>query len=152
MRRLPPVATLLAVLTLAACGGGGDDRLSAGEYRTQARGICQDADRATEAVDEPTRATSDAIVDYFQRLLKANEDSTRRFESLKPPESLADPHADALAANRNGVREVRRVIRELERGGDPRAVLTEAQGRLQRLSRDAADAAKRLGVPECAEQ
>jgi regulator of protease activity HflC (stomatin/prohibitin superfamily) len=103
-------------------------------------------------VREPTRATADAIVDYFERLLKANEDSTERFNGLEPPESLEDAHADALKANRDGVREVRRVIAELKDDGDPRQVLTSAQERLQRLSADAANAAQRLGVPECADQ
>ena len=150
MRSTTLLLALLGCLVLVACGG--DDTLSTGEYRTQARQICRDADRATEAVEEPTRATSPAIVDYFQRLLRANERSTRRFEALKPPEDLSDAHADALQANRAGVAEVRRVIRELEGGGDPRKVLTEAQSRLQGLSRDAANAARRLGVPECADE
>lgn len=145
------VALLASLVVVAGCGGG-EERLTADEYRSQARQVCQDADRATEAVEEPTRATSKAIVDYFKRLLRANERSTRRFESLKPPKELSDAHQDALKANRDGVAEVRRVIRELEGGGDPRKVLTAAQGRLERLSRSAADAATRLGVPECADE
>jgi hypothetical protein len=147
-----PAAVLLALLLLALGACGGDDGLSATEYRSQARKICRDADRATEAVEEPTRATSQAIVDYFERLLRANERSTKRFEALDPPEELQDAHNDALRANRDGVREVRRVISELEEGGEPREVLTGAQTRLERLSRDAADAARRLGVPECADE
>lgn len=150
MRRLTTLLALLGSLALVACGG--EDRLSTEEYRTQAKQICQDADRATAAVREPTRATADAIVDYFERLLRANERSTERFNGLEPPESLQDAHDDALKANRDGVAEVRRVIRELQDGGDPRRVLTAAQSRLQRLSAQAADAAGRLGVPECADQ
>jgi hypothetical protein len=149
-RRLAVLLALTVLLTLGACGG--DDGLSANEYRSQARQICRDADRATEAVEEPTRATSQAIVDYFKRLLRANERSTKRFESLDPPDELQKAHDDALRANRDGVREVRRVISELEEGGEPRKVLTGAQTRLEGLSRDAADAAKRLGVPECADE
>jgi regulator of protease activity HflC (stomatin/prohibitin superfamily) len=149
-RRLAVLLALTVLLTLGACGG--DDGLSANEYRSQARQICRDADRATEAVEEPTRATSQAIVDYFKRLLQANERSTKRFESLDPPDELQKAHDDALRANRDGVREVRRVISELEEGGEPRKVLTGAQTRLEGLSRDAADAAKRLGVPECADE
>jgi hypothetical protein len=148
MRRLLPLA-LLAALALGACGG--DDRLSTDEYRAEARQICQDADRATEAVEEPTRATPEAIVTYFERLLSANERSTERFQELEPPEELQEAHDEALRTNREGVQEVRRVIRELQGGGDPRQVLTRAQGRLQELSTAAAGAAERLGVPECAD-
>jgi hypothetical protein len=150
IRRTSTLLALLGSLALVACGG--EDRLSTSEYRSEAKKICQDADRATAAVKEPTRATADAIVDYFERLLKANEESTNRFTSLEPPEDLEAAHDDALKANRDGVREVRRVIGELRGGGDPREVLTGAQSRLQRLSADAANAAQRLGVPECADQ
>src|SRR5687768_193851 len=96
IRRTTTLLALLGSLALAACGG--DDSLSATEYRAEAKKICQDADRATAAVKEPTRATADAIVDYFERLLKANEESTERFNGLEPPESLEDAHADALKA------------------------------------------------------
>ncbi len=149
--RLPTVLTCLAAtLVLAACGG--DDGLSTSEYREQAAAVCRDADRATESVQEPTRSTSAAIVDYFKRLLAANERTTERFEALDPPEDLQSAHDAALKANEDGAAEVRRVIKELEGGGDPREVLTQAQTRLQALSRQAGDAARRLGVPECADE
>jgi hypothetical protein len=150
MRRLLTLSCVLAATVLAACGG--DDRLSAPEYRAQAKTICTDADKATEAIKQPTRATSDAIADYFRRLLAANDRTTKRFEGLEPPEDLEKAHKDALKANADGVGEVRRVIRELDDGGDPRAVLTEAQSRLEALSRRSGDAAKRLKVPECADR
>ena len=125
--------------------------MSTSEYRAEAKKICTEADQATENVQEPTRATSDAISDYFQRLLEANDKTTKRFKALEPPEDLKKAHDDALAANEDGVKEVRRVIDELEKGGDPREVLTSAQSRLQSLSQRSGDAAKRLGVPECAD-
>jgi hypothetical protein len=149
MRALLTSLALAALLGLAACG---DDGLSTSEYRAQAKKICTDADKATAGVKEPTRATSEAISDYFKRLLAANDKTTQRFEKLQPPEDLQKAHQDALAANEAGVKEVRRVIDELQGGGDPRQVLTGAQTRLQDLSRRSGDAAKRLGVSECADQ
>ena len=149
MRRLPTSLALALVTALVACGG--DDRMSASEYRSEAKTICTEADRATEAVQEPSSASADAISQYFERLLEANDRTTQRFKALEPPEDLQQAHDDALKANEDGVREVRRVIDELEGGGDPRQVLTQAQGRLQDLSRRSGDAAKRLGVPECAD-
>jgi hypothetical protein len=154
MRRLPTVLSLCLCLALpaalAACGG--DDGMSTAEYRAEAKTICTEADQATAKVKEPTRATSAAISDYFQRLLEANGRTTKRFEALDPPADLQKAHDDALAANEAGAKEVQRVIDELEGGGDPRKVLTDAQTRLQDLSRRSGDAAKRLGVPECADQ
>lgn len=145
MRR-PLVIVVAAALTLAACGGSA---LSTGEYRRQARAICTDADRASEKVTAPTRATNAAIADYFKRILAVNDRTTRRFEELEPPEDLQDAHEDALAANRAGVDEVRKLVAELEEGGDATAVLQDAPQRLEGLVRRSREAARRLGVPEC---
>jgi hypothetical protein len=143
---------LLPLLALAAAAGCGEDRMSTAEYRAEAKTICTEADQATNRVEEPTRATSEAISEYFRRLLEANDATTKRFEALEPPEDLEKAHEDVLAANAEGVREVRRVIDELDDGGDPRQVLTGAQDRLQELSRKSGEAARRLGVPECADE
>ena len=147
MRRLLLVFVTLAAL-LAGCGGG-NDQLSASDYRAEAKKICTDADRETKAVKEPTRATNAAIVDYFRQLLKANEHATQRFEKLDPPDELQKAHDDTLAANKEGAQEVEKVISDLEKGGDARTVLQGAQSRLQALGKRADDAAKRLGVSEC---
>jgi hypothetical protein len=146
MRRVVPV--LLGTLALAACGG--DDRLSTDDYRAQARRICVEAKRTSAAIKQPTRATPAAIEDYFRRVLAANEGATRRFEDLQPPEGLQRAHDDTLKANGAGEAEVRRVVKELQGGGEPRTVLTRAQSRLQRIDRQTGAAAQRLGVPECA--
>ena len=138
-------------LAVAACGGSEDEGLTTDEYRQQARTICAEAARATSQIEQPTRATSAAIVDYLNRLLRTNERTTERFAGLEPPEELERAHADALRANRDGVAEVRRVIRELDGGGDAREVLASAQTRLTDLSERSSDAARRLGVPECAD-
>lgn len=143
MRR--PLLVLLALL--AGCGGG---QLSAAEYRAQARKICTDTAKATKAVEQPTRSTTAAIVDYFQRLLDTNERSADRLAALDPPDELQRAHDDALAASRRGADEVRRLIGELKGGKDPRQVLTAAQPKLRALGQEAGAAAKRLGVPECA--
>jgi hypothetical protein len=147
MRRPFAVAITLAAL-LAGCGGG-DDQLSASEYRAEAKRICTDADKETKAVQQPTRATNAAIADYFRKLSKANERATQRFEELDPPDELEKAHDDALAANKAGTEEVQKLISDLEDGGDARTVLQGAQSRLKELGKRADEAAKRLGVPEC---
>ena len=141
-----------AALALGACGGG--DELSVEEYRTEARGICTEADRATERLEEeqPTRATPKAIATYFRRLLAPNERATERFSELEPPEELRSAHEDALRANRRGQEEARRLVTRLDRGEDPRQVLAGAQDRIRTLTREANAAAARLGVPECGDR
>ena len=97
MRRLLPLAAVVA-LTLAACG---DDGMSASEYRSAAKKVCVDAEKATDAVEQPTRSTPEAIVDYLERLLQANEkvlqSSTSRLRDLG--------NRSNAAAERLGVRE-----------------------------------------------
>ncbi len=78
-------------------------------------------------------------------------DTDRASYVLRPADTLTDAMR-ALSANREGVEEVLRLVNELERGGDARALLQGAQGRLSELSRRSGDAARALGVPECARQ
>lgn len=148
MKRL--LLALAVSCSLAACGG--EDRLSTEDYRSKARSICQEADRATKAVEQPQRTTNDAIANYFERLMTVNRKTTDEFAGLEPPEDLEKQHEAALDANRAGVDEVQKLVDELKRGGDARALLQSAQGRLEQLSDRSARAARALGVPECARQ
>ena len=147
MRTRGLLASLAAVAVLAGCGG--DDRLSEDEYRERAAQVCREGERESDAVEEPTRATNAAIVDYFERLLAANEASTDRFKELEPPEDLQDAHDAAVKANEDGAVAVREIIADLEDGGDARQILSAAQGRLQDLRARAVEAAQDLGVPAC---
>jgi hypothetical protein len=65
---------------------------------------------------------------------------------------LRAAHAAALEANAGAVREVRRLIAQLEQGVDPRRALAAARPRLERLSARADAAARRLGVAACADR
>lgn len=151
MRALITALTALAVAgTLAACGG--DDRLSAEEYRAEAVKICQQADRATEAVEQPTKATPKAISAYFRTLLAPNEKATRQFGELSPPEDLQEAHDEVLAVNREGAKVVRGVIAKVDGGEDPATVLQAATSELEALNARARKAAGELGVPACADE
>ena len=138
---------LLALAALAGCGG--DDQLSTEDYRGELRELCEDANRRTNEVTEPTRPTREAIADYLTRLRDINAETIQRVEDLAPPDELQDAHDRALAANREGREKVDAVIGELEDGGDPTQVLTEARQDLEESSRAAQAAARELGVPEC---
>jgi hypothetical protein len=151
-RRVLPIVVLVALAGAALWFFAlRDTGLSVAEYRAQAKTICAEGDRATADIGLPQRATPDALVDYFERVLAANDRSTRRFRALDPPEELRDAHSDALRVNDEVASEVRRVVRELEADADLQTVFTEAQGRLRELARESGDAAGRLGVAECAD-
>ena len=146
MRRA--ILTLTLALGITACGG--EDRMSKEDYQAELRKICTESERKTDDVAEPTRATPEAIADYLQRLRDINADAIKKFEGLEPPEDLQGPHDRALTANREGREKVDAVIEELQGGGDPTQVLTEARRELEESSRSAKDAAQDLGVRECA--
>lgn len=145
MRRV--ILTLTLVLSFAACGG--DDGLSKEDYQAELRKICDESERKTNAVEEPTRATPEAIADYLQRLRDVNAETIEKVEELEPPEELKDAHDRALEANRDGREKVDNVISELEGGGDPTQVLTDARKELEASSQAAKKAGEDLGVPEC---
>ena len=145
MRR--PLVTLALATLLAGCGG--DDKLSTEDYRAELRKICSASDRQTNEVQEPTRATPEAIADYLTRLRDINAKTIKDVEALDPPDELQAAHDRALKANREGRAKVDAVIEELEGGGDPTQVLTEARKELEASSRAAKQAARDVGVPEC---
>jgi hypothetical protein len=142
---------LLLTLTLAAAlvGCGGDDKLSAGDYRAELKKICEETERKSNAVRQPTRATPEAIVDYLERLRDVNAESIEEVSDLEPPDELKDAHDRALAANREGREKVDEVIDDLEGGGDPTEVLSKARKGLEESSEAAQKAGRDLGVPEC---
>lgn len=151
MRALTPaLIALAAAATLAACGG--DDRLSADDYRAEAKTICEQADTATKAITTPTKPTAEAISTYFRDLLKPNEQATSRFAELEPPEELEAAHDEILQVNRAGAKVVRDVIRDVDAGKDPVTVLQSATTELRTLNSRAAAAAGKLGVPACADE
>jgi hypothetical protein len=140
---------LVLVLTLGIVACGGDDRLSTEDYRAELREICEEADRRTADVREPTRATSAAIADYLRRLRDVNANTIENVQDLEPPEDLQDAHDRALEANREGREKVDQVIEDLEDGGDPAEILAGAREDLEDASRRADDAARAVGVQEC---
>lgn len=147
MRRITLTLTLALVFT--ACGG--EDRMSKEDYQAELRKICAESERRTNGVAEPTRATPEAIADYLQRLRDVNAQTIEQVEELEPPEDLQDAHDRALDANKEGREKVDDVIGELEGGGDPTQVLTDARKELEESSEKAKKAGEELGVPECAD-
>jgi hypothetical protein len=145
MRRL----LLTLALTAGLVGCGGDDALSTDEYRSELRKICQESNKKTEGVSEPTRATPEAIADYLSRLRDINADTIEQVSDLKPPEELKEAHDRALRVNREGREQIQAVIDKLEDGGDPTQVLSESRDELEKAGKATTQAARDVGVPEC---
>jgi hypothetical protein len=142
-----------ALLTLALSTGlvacGGEDPMSTEDYRAELKTICEDSDKRSSAVEQPTRATPEAIANYFKRLRDVNVETIEQVEELEPPEDLADAHDSAIEANKEGREKIDEIIEELEKGGDPTTVLNDAKAELEDVTKRANDAAEEVGVPAC---
>jgi hypothetical protein len=148
MRRLILPSLLALSMSLAACGGG-DEGLSQKEYRAEAKKICQNAQKSTEGIAQPTKATNPAIIAYLNDLLKVNEKTTQQFQKLDPPKKLENAHEEVLSSNKKSVAEVQRLVDQLEAGKKAETVFKASQTRLQQATQAANEAIKGLGVPEC---
>ena len=149
MRRLILPSLLTLSMSLAACGGGDDKGLTTKEYRAEAKKICQSAQKSTEGIAQPTKATNPAIISYLNELLKVNERTTQQFDKLDPPEKLQKAHDNVLTSNKKSVAEVQRLVDQLESGKKAQTVFKDSQARLQQATQSANEAIKGLGVPEC---
>jgi hypothetical protein len=142
-------ALVIVALAAAFAGCGGEDPMSPEDYRAELRKICAESERKTDQVEQPTRATPEAIADYLTRLRDISVTAVEKVEELEPPDDLADAHDRALDANREGIEKVEPVIDELEKGGDPTQILAEARNELKASGEAAKKAGDDLGVPEC---
>ena len=149
MRRLILPSLLALSMSFAACGGGEDEGLSTKEYRAEAKKICQNAQKSTEGIAQPTKSTNQAIITYLNDLLKVNEKTTDEFSKLDPPKDLQKAHDNVLTSNKKSVAEVERLVGELESGKKAQDVFKASQARLQSATQAANEAIKGLGVPEC---
>lgn len=146
MRRLLSACAGLAIL---AAGCGGDDRLTADEFRDRAQAVCRAAERDVERLGRPSGSSSAAVADYFRRALSVAERRVAEQRELRPPEGLQDEQDRILEIQRQGMDVVRGLVDDLEEGADPREALTGVQDRLQGLESESDRLARRLGLDDC---
>jgi hypothetical protein len=86
--RIGALAALAAVaLTVAACGGGGDGRLSTEEFIEQADAICTTANEEQAALgDVPTDMAG--LATYLEQQKAIGEKQLESLRGLEPPEEL----------------------------------------------------------------
>jgi hypothetical protein len=146
------LAAVALTLVLAACGDDeGSGAMTVADYRAAAAKICRDSHREANQLGGATR-TPKAYAQQLEELLALNAKTRERLAALDPPEHLRAAHDEVLRTNDQGAAYIRTIIDRLERAKTTREVFDNATGRrIRELDRQSDDAARRLGVPVCAE-
>ncbi len=83
MGRLVVPVSVLAVVLVAGCGGGGS-KLTHTQFVSKANAICADYNARTAKLAAPN--SFDSVVTYASQLRKIAEDDVGKFEKLNPPD------------------------------------------------------------------
>jgi ElaB/YqjD/DUF883 family membrane-anchored ribosome-binding protein len=101
----------LSGTALAACGGGGSERVSGAELVQKADAICSKERSSFARVQAHAPPNASVAADQTDELIKATEDANSQLRDLKPPEGLQSSYDSYLEARE-------RVIDEMNRGKD----------------------------------
>jgi hypothetical protein len=146
MRTAGRLAAAIAVLALAACGGGGDgDELTADEFRQQADSICAEFEGRLDELGTPE--SLDDLEGYVDDAVPILEEGTNRLGELQPPDELEEDWNRAMEINREQLENVRELQDAVADGDQARVaeLLQQSDEAREESKQLAAD----LGLTEC---
>lgn len=147
MRLLRPIAiTLTCAAGLAACGG--DDTLSAEEYRKQGNAACQAYEKDVRALPQP-KSVQD-IPDYAG---DAQDELTKliaTLDELQPPDDLQQKHDELVKLGRQSADALGGLSEAGESGKQTQ--IQQALGKAAQLDQQSDQLARDLGLDDCADQ
>lgn len=146
MRTAGRLAAAIALLALAACGGGdGSDQLTADEFRQQADGICAEFEGRLNELGTPE--SLEDLQGYVDDAVPILEEGTNRLDELQPPEELEEDWNRAMEINREQLENVRGLQDAVADGDQARVteLLQESDDARDESNQLAAD----LGLTEC---
>lgn len=146
MRLRPTLAiTLTCAAALAACGG--DDRLSAEEYRTQGNTACETYEKRVRALEQPTSLRDvPAYADDARAELAKLIDT---LDELQPPDDLEQKHNELVRVGRRSVV----ALGDLSAAGKSgrQEEIQRALGSAARLDQQSDELSRDLGLRACAD-
>ncbi len=91
------------VMSVTACGGGGDggDRLSREELIEEGDAICAEYESRMDELGEP--ATADEFPRYVEEAKRIAEERTDALDDLRPPEELEEDYDKWIELTREGI-------------------------------------------------
>jgi hypothetical protein len=146
MRTAGRVTAAVAVLALAACGGGdGGDQLTADEFRQQADAICGEFEGRLDELGTPE--SLDDLQGYVDDAVPILEEGTNRLDELQPPDELEEDWNRAMEVNRDQLDNVRELQDAVADGDQARVaeLLQQSDEAREESNQLAAD----LGLTEC---
>lgn len=146
MRTAGRIATAIALLALAACGGGdGGDQITADEFRQQADAICGEFEGRLDDLGTPE--SLDDLQGYVDDAVPILEEGTNRLDELQPPDELEEDWNRAMEINREQLDNVRELQDAVADGDQARVagLLQQSDEAREESNQLAAD----LGLTEC---
>jgi hypothetical protein len=146
MRTAGRVTAAVAVLALAACGGGdGGDQLTADEFRQQADAICGEFEGRLDELGTPE--SLDDLQGYVDDAVPILEEGTNRLDELQPPDELEEDWNRAMEVNRDQLDNVRE-LQDAVADGD-QARVAELLQQSDEVREESNQLAADLGLTEC---
>ena len=143
--RMLALAAFLALL-LAGCGGGGDDKLSDDDFRSQANALCVAYSKKVNALPDPGGYTE--LADYAAQAHKALVVALDGLKDLHPSDTLEDDYAKWLASAGRSLERVDQLEQAANAKNDAEIQRLSAAANAEDVRADRL--ATRIGIAECA--
>jgi hypothetical protein len=143
--RLTAVLAVAFVATTAACGGGGDDRLSQEEFKQQANAICDKYDSRIQALETPS--SPEEVSGFVDQVIPVLQQGISELRALNPPAEAEDDYDRMLDETEKAVPAARKLA-DAAKEGDGAAV-QEALTEARKADEASDDIATKLGLTGC---
>jgi len=140
------VGAVGAALGLAGCGG--DERLSADEFRERGNAICQKYEKQIEAIPTPTSLGD--IPEYVDEAIPIVEQEIEELKALEPPEENQETF-DQMIAEAEKAAAVGPELREAAEAND-RAEIERVLDEGNAAADRADERAQALGLNDCVDE
>jgi hypothetical protein len=144
--RLTASFAVALVATTAACGGGGNDRLSQEEFQRQANAICDKYDSRIQALGTPSSAQE--VSGFVDQVIPLLQQGISELRALKPPEDVEDDYDRMLDETEKAVPAARKLADAAEE--NDAAALQEALAAARKADQASDEIATKLGLTGCA--
>jgi hypothetical protein len=140
------VGFALAAATATGCGGGGDERLSTGEFQARANGICERYDAKIAAIHDP--ASPEEIPEFVEKTIPLIRQGLAELRAVNPPEEFEADYERMLAVTERAIPAAQRLADAAEKQDE--AAVQDALKAGKAADEESDRIAVQLGLDKCA--